>query len=565
MNSKYLIFFIKIYYLLVYLCFYSCSIEDFTLSKNCIVKVSFYNKYLEFEENNIFLKNDKKNKIIKSFNILNDEFLIFQNFGSKIYSNDAICLDTEFKEGWDIYSININEELVFTYGILEGFTFATRMENHYLNINQTLYPEPFKEEVINHINEQMKFSRKLILDEKEDELYRKALNNTLTHFDGLVKGYDLFKEYQKERNLFVKQNQSTIDFKDINEDLFLKEIDIIVLSLLGELSDITNSYKTTFENKKQDFLSKECTIFSKIIINESEILDNILYAHNTHNIYSLMNRSFKIIKSSFFNSYKFSSRPGDLNSKDDFYIIDNLMVVAETSLEILDKNLYKYIKTDSIPKWIRVNIANKIAKNPREWIDVFFKYNSGTHNNQWILLDLVEFSKMKGKNVNDINKEKLIYIVEQLPLDEPQLKDITKELFQDSYVAGYNTPYFQFSYDFMGYKGRPDYSTARRNKLIKNEMLKVFNFEDAKKAIRYFDLDDICDNINPRCDYNSNTPFGGIDGKVFSYENQLQIISSPPSNKLLGVEPFCFGEKFKNYPHFGINECMNFSWISIEK
>jgi hypothetical protein len=52
----------------------------------------------------------------------------------------------------------------------------------------------------------------------------------------------------------------------------------------------------------------------------------LLIGHNTHNIYSLMLRIFKIyhfIEHENNNSLKieFSSRPGDLSSKDDFYSI----------------------------------------------------------------------------------------------------------------------------------------------------------------------------------------------------------------------------------------------------
>jgi len=36
------------------------------------------------------------------------------------------------------------------------------------------------------------------------------------------------------------------------------------------------------------------------------------------------------------NNMRFTSRPGDLNSKDDYYTLDNNMVVMETSLAFPD-------------------------------------------------------------------------------------------------------------------------------------------------------------------------------------------------------------------------------------
>lgn len=40
------------------------------------------------------------------------------------------------------------------------------------------------------------------------------------------------------------------------------------------------------------------------------------------------------------NNMKFTSRPGDLNSKDDYYTLSNKMVVMETSLAFPDKYIY---------------------------------------------------------------------------------------------------------------------------------------------------------------------------------------------------------------------------------
>ena len=63
----------------------------------------------------------------------------------------------------------------------------------------------------------------------------------------------------------------------------------------------------------------------------------------------------------------FSSRPGDLESKDDFYTLDNKFVVIETSLNSYNPSLYDSIKPQSIPAWLRVNLANKAAKNVSHW------------------------------------------------------------------------------------------------------------------------------------------------------------------------------------------------------
>jgi len=58
----------------------------------------------------------------------------------------------------------------------------------------------------------------------------------------------------------------------------------------------------------------ECTIIMKL--NKD---NRLLVGHNTHNIYSLMLRIYKKYKYGDQRVIEFSSRPGDLQSKDDFY------------------------------------------------------------------------------------------------------------------------------------------------------------------------------------------------------------------------------------------------------
>ena len=77
--------------------------------------------------------------------------------------------------------------------------------------------------------------------------------------------------------------------------------------------------------------------------------------------------------------YKFSSRPLDIESKDDFYILSNGLIVAETSLEVFDHDVYDLIEAESIPMFIRATVANWMAKNITHWFDIFKRENSGTH------------------------------------------------------------------------------------------------------------------------------------------------------------------------------------------
>lgn len=58
----------------------------------------------------------------------------------------------------------------------------------------------------------------------------------------------------------------------------------------------------------------------------------------------------------------FSSRPGDLISKDDFYVLSSGLIVMESSLENMDENNLNEIKPQTVPTWLRQTIASHLAK-----------------------------------------------------------------------------------------------------------------------------------------------------------------------------------------------------------
>ena len=61
----------------------------------------------------------------------------------------------------------------------------------------------------------------------------------------------------------------------------------------------------------------------------------------------------------------FSSYPGAISSTDDFYITHNNLLITETTLQVIDINLYhKHIKPveEYIPNFMRVMAASRSAK-----------------------------------------------------------------------------------------------------------------------------------------------------------------------------------------------------------
>jgi hypothetical protein len=132
----------------------------------------------------------------------------------------------------------------------------------------------------------------------------------------------------------------------------------------------------------------------------------------------------------------FSARPGDLESKDDFYVMSGgRLVVVETSLNNWNRSNYAYLKPQSVPTWVRVNVASRMASTPEEWASVFQRERSGTHNNQWLAVD------MAMKRV--VMVEESFYLFKIL--------DVTDLLHRDGYIASFNVAYDQEIYNAAAY------------------------------------------------------------------------------------------------------------------
>lgn len=58
-----------------------------------------------------------------------------------------------------------------------------------------------------------------------------------------------------------------------------------------------------------------------------------------------------------------SSRPGDLISKDDFYILSSGLTVIESSLENMNDNNWKELSPQTVPTWLRQTIACNLARS----------------------------------------------------------------------------------------------------------------------------------------------------------------------------------------------------------
>ena len=118
--------------------------------------------------------------------------------------------------------------------------------------------------------------------------------------------------------------------------------------------------------------------------------------------------------------------------------------MLETTLFVYDQTLMEK-HNPSGQHWepVRVMVANRLANSGKEWTEIFSRYNSGTYNNQWMVVD---YNKVK-EGVGDV-----LWVLEQLP-DKIVARDMTEVFNQQTYWASYNRAYFD---DIVKLSGAPE-------------------------------------------------------------------------------------------------------------
>jgi hypothetical protein len=77
-----------------------------------------------------------------------------------------------------------------------------------------------------------------------------------------------------------------------------------------------------------------------------------------------------------------------LNSADDYYVLSPGLVVLETTINSYNESLWANIRSNAIVfEFVRSIVANRLATSGRELTHIFGSYNSGTYNDQFMIID----------------------------------------------------------------------------------------------------------------------------------------------------------------------------------
>jgi hypothetical protein len=247
--------------------------------------------------------------------------------------------------------------------------------------------------------------------------------------------------------------------------------------------------------------------------------------------------------------------------------------------------LYDLVVPESVFTWMRAVHACWTAMNGSDWAIRFVRHNSGTYNNQYVIVDTNKFTRL-SKPTTD-----LLWIVEQFP-GVFRMTDVTEQLVEDGYFPSVNMPWHDDLYALAGYPelvaSLGKYGDFRSNYrgprflIAKRDARRIKTFENFTAFMRYnqyfrdpYAQGDPGQQIASRYDqrppvtpYGPRNSFGDLDTKAIRWTEaatlfRFHAIASPPTG---GIPPWNF--KNANGTNFsiqwdGLPDQWDFGWVEF--
>ncbi|RWS31200.1 putative phospholipase B-like 2 [Leptotrombidium deliense] len=428
-------------------------------------------------------------------------------------------------------------------GLFEAFVSHQLIRMHFNNtqLDYCKHEQQYCKRLNTFIRKFLEFAERNVNKHRSQSAYWHQVGLVLEQMQGLNDGLQIMAT---NRSLNKYSYRATNI--NINIDSLLKPRSVLWLNLITELNDFEVMLNRTVASKL--FPNTSCSALIKLINNGSDVLAS-------HNSWITYNNMLRVIKKYGFEFHKtadpnseripghttsMSSYPGVVYSIDDWYILSSKLLVLETTIENFNKELYKSITPDSIVlEFIRTLIANRLATSGKQWTSIFSEYNSGTYNNQFMIVDYKQFS-LASYSVSP--KNNILWIIEQSP-GKTEAADVTNVLYSQEYWASYNVPYFRSIFEREMYDEKVkqfgnyySYNMTARARIFRRDHSKVTDLKSLYKLMRYNDFkNDPYSRCNCTPPYSAhlaiaarndlNDPNGSypIDSLAFSSEGAIDV------------------------------------------
>lgn len=301
-----------------------------------------------------------------------------------------------------------------------------------------------------------------------------------------------------------------------------------------------------------------------------------------------------------------SSYVGIISSADDFYQTSNELVIQETTNGNNNASLYNNMKPQTVAEFLRVMAATYLATSGQEWVELFSIANSGTYNNQYMVVDFKKFTPASENVKSNFQVPELqpglLWVAEQFPCKVVS-GDMTSTLAETSYWASYNLPYFPEVFNITGFEQLEQqfgsffsYTNYARATIFRERQSAVVDLPSMQWLMRYNDWQNDSLSAIPNCTgcpggqcnpanspmlsiasrgdlapsgpdtcygplagYLSNQQFGAIDAKIGSWSNRetmtVHAISGPTN---VQQPTFSFPDWLPVHP-----QTYDFPWVTF--
>ena len=463
-------------------------------------------------------------------------------------------IENEAESGWNFLTIAAYEKddgryedeiKAYAMGYLEGVLTKDKIWDFYPNLLHSSlwdYNYTLPENYIGFLQENLKYMKEKAFNNRHNSTYWYHVHLIYKQMIGLFEGYN--DNMPQEKRISLLNFQLFFSLADI-EDLVNYKKGKIKITDFSQMSDI--------EFLDYVHLKTHCSALIKV----KDDLSDIFFGHNTWTNYAQMMRIFKEYRFTTKNHSEkssvvaFPSYPGVLDSNDDFYYMDSKLYVMETTISIYNESIYENMTPYGLMCWVRTILANRLAGNAKEWTEIFGDENTGTYNNQFMVLDLNKVNLDKN-----IIGDEAFYIIEQIP-GYMESRDVTDYL-KKGYWPSYNEAFLPKIRELIGaedilkerpylFNGTNGYSGCSRAKIFRRDQHNVTDLEGFKHILRYNDYlnDEFSEGradwqLAARYDLNSGKRqycYGAIDAKVgsakelLSGENILHLIAGPTNDQ----------------------------------
>ncbi|XP_040272557.1 putative phospholipase B-like 2 isoform X2 [Bufo bufo] len=499
----------------------------------------------------------------------------------------AVLKDAIQDNGWAILELESNAKYndsiqAYAAGMAEAAVTQRLIYMHWMNTmvgycGPYKYQTPYCERLKNYLEANLAWMQEQI-ETEQDQDYWQQVRLALLQLKGLEDSYS--------GRIAFPQKKFT-----------LNPFGFLLFQLGGDLEDLEAALNKS--DATRELGSGSCSALIKLLPGNKDLL----VSHVTWNTYQSMLRIVKKYTLPFRSNpsgdsvvpgsvQTFSSYPGTIFSGDDFYILSSGLVTLETTIGNSNPDLWKYIQPqNSVLEWLRNIVANRLATGGSEWANIFTKFNSGTYNNQWMVVDYNKFNAGSPETPRG-----LLTVLEQLP-GMVITADKSDLLYQTGYWASYNVPYFEEIFNASGqvdlmkkYGDWFSYSKTPRAEIFRRNQTLVQDLQSMVRLMRYNDFlhDPLsrCEGCDPkqngenaisaRSDLNpanGTYPFGamrqrqhgGTDMKLTSYEfakhHKMVAVNGPTWHQ---VPAFQWSTSpFSNLMHMGHPDLWMFSPIVI--